>query len=156
MGKTGHSDLRKYFIVNISLKKRNLVKNANELSVTQQYRKMITGSKTNEPTCQDSTSDPRDALDLSHIVANKVFVTGSVEKRWITEHLPQLGCDCPISCLNGLGTNIKGLPHQSAIPQNTHPRGIEKHTILKYCCCSDFCACVFDVNNLFGLFSSLN
>lgn len=81
MGKTGHSDLRKYFIVNISLKKRNLEKNANELSVTQQYRKMRIGSKMNEPTCQDSTSDPRDALDLSHIVGNKVFVTGSVEKR---------------------------------------------------------------------------
>lgn len=34
-----------------------------------------------EPTCQDSTGDPWDALNLSHIVGCEVFITGSVEER---------------------------------------------------------------------------
>lgn len=72
------------------------------------------------PTCQDATGDPWDALDLTHIVGNEVLVTGSIEERWITEHAPQLGGDCPISCFNGLGTHIKALPHQCAVPQDTH------------------------------------
>lgn len=65
--------------------------------------------KPDEQTCQDSTGDPRDALDLRHIVGCKELVTGSVEERRVTEYAPQLGGDCPISCLNGLGTHIKVL-----------------------------------------------
>lgn len=73
-----------------------------------------------ERTCQDSTGDARNALDLSHIVGCKVFVAGRVEERRIAKHAPQLGGDRPISRLNGLGTHIKCFPHQSAVTQDTN------------------------------------
>lgn len=72
------------------------------------------------PTCQDPAGDPRNTLYLSHIVGSKVGVAGCVEEGRITENAPQLGGRCAISRLNGLGANIKGLPHQSAVPQDTH------------------------------------
>lgn len=73
-----------------------------------------------ERTCQDSTGDARNALDLSHIVVHKVLVAGRVEERRITKHAPQLGGDRPVSRLNGLGTHIKSFPHQSAVAQDTN------------------------------------
>ena len=80
----------------------------------------------NEPTCQDPAGDPWDALDLSHIVGCEVFVAGGVEERWVTKHAPQLGGDCPVSRLNGLGTDIKRLPHQSTVAQDAYSADKEK------------------------------
>lgn len=37
--------------------------------------------KRNAPTTQDSTGDPRNSLDLRHVVGSEVFVTGCVEQR---------------------------------------------------------------------------
>ena len=102
-----------------------------ESNCSQEQEHVSFPSRVNEPTCQDSTHDARDALDLSQVVVDEVLVAGGVEERWIAEHAPQLGGDCPIGCLNGLGTHVEGLPHQSAVPQDAHTGEQKGTTCLK-------------------------
>lgn len=72
------------------------------------------------PTCQDSAGDPRDALDLRHVVVHEVLVAGGVEEGRVAEHAPQLGGDGAVGRLHGLGAHVKRLPHQRAVAQDAH------------------------------------
>lgn len=72
------------------------------------------------PTCQDSAGDPRDALDLRHVVVHEVLVAGGVEEGRVAEHAPQLGGDGAVGRLDGLGAHVKRLPHQRAVAQDAH------------------------------------
>lgn len=72
------------------------------------------------PTCQDSAGDPRDALDLRHVVVHEVPVAGGVEEGRVAEHAPQLGGDGAVGRLHGLGAHVKRLPHQRAVAQDAH------------------------------------
>lgn len=72
------------------------------------------------PTCQDSAGDPRDALDLRHVVVHEVLVAGGVEQRRVAEHSPQLSGDGAVGRLDGLGAHVKRLPHQRAVAQDAH------------------------------------
>lgn len=71
-------------------------------------------------TCQDSAGDPRDALNLRHVVVHEVLVAGGVEEGRVAEHAPQLGGDCSIRRLDGLGAHVERLPHQGAVAQDAH------------------------------------
>lgn len=72
------------------------------------------------PTCQDAAGDPRDALDLRHVVLHEVPVAGGVEQGRVAEHAPQLGGDGAVGRLDGLGAHVKRLPHQRAVAQDAH------------------------------------
>ena len=71
-------------------------------------------------TTEDSAGHSGDSLDRGHVVGSIVSITGGVEERRITEHLPELSGDGAVSHLHRLGTHIKVLPHQSPVPQDTH------------------------------------
>lgn len=68
-------------------------------------------------TCQDSTSDPWDALYLCDVVVAKVFITCGVEVLGITEGPPQFGGDSFIIYFNDLCTDIIPFRNECSIPQ---------------------------------------
>ena len=82
-----------------------------------------------DPTCQDAAGDPRNALDLRHVVVDKEVITGGVQEGRVTEYAPQLGGDGTVVFLDDLGTHVEALGDQCSISQHTDAVKHSRHSI---------------------------
>lgn len=73
-------------------------------------------------TQQDATGHTRNALDLCDIVSGEVLITGGIEEAGGAEKAPELCGHCLISFPSQLGTDIKAMARQCAVPQEADPK----------------------------------
>lgn len=69
-------------------------------------------------TCQDATTDPRDALYLCDVVVGEVFVTSGIESLRITEGPPQVGGDGFIVYLDELCADVVSFGEERSVSQD--------------------------------------
>lgn len=73
-------------------------------------------------TFDEATGSARDALDLRDIISGEVLITGGVEETGGTEKAPEPCGHRLISFPSQLGTDIKAMARQCAVPQEADPR----------------------------------
>lgn len=73
-------------------------------------------------TFDEATGSARDALDLRDIVSGEVLITGGIEETGGTEKAPEPCGHRLISFPSQLGTDIKTMARQCAVPQEADPR----------------------------------
>ena len=73
-------------------------------------------------TFDEATGSAKNALDLRDIVSHEVLITGGVEESGGTEKAPEPCGHCLISFPRQLGTDIKAMARQCAVPQEADPR----------------------------------
>lgn len=85
---------------------------------------MFSGRQTSPlpQTFDEATGSTRNALDLRDIVSGEVLITGGIEESGGAEEAPEPCGHCLISFPGQLGTDIKAMARQCAVPQEADPR----------------------------------
>lgn len=69
-------------------------------------------------TCQYTTGDPWDSLNLCYVVVYEIIITSSIEELGVTEGPPQFCCDRFVVYLDELRTYVIRLRHNGSISQD--------------------------------------